>query len=168
MLAANELDGALTTGDITRAWIAIQSLLTAAANISKALWGQGEKFAAQREDLRTSLQIDDTSPLKPVVMRNHFEHFDEKLDDWWRDSERHNYVDMNIGPEGQVEGADEIDVFRQFDPASGEVMFWSKRFNLREVIAEIQRILPIVTGEAHKPHWEPPNSGGSGQPHRPS
>ena len=152
ILAAHEMESALTTGDRTRAWVAIQNLLTAAANISKALWGQR---AAQRAALRTSLQVDDTSPLKPVVMRNHFEHFDEKLDDWWRDSERHNHVDMSIGPEGMVRGTEEIDMFRQFDPDTGEVMFWSERFNLQEVVAEIQRILPIVNAEAEKPHWEP-------------
>ena len=82
MLAAHDLNGAMTTGDTIHAWIAIQNLLTAAANISKALWGKGGRLKEERASLRESIQVDNASPLRLVVMRNHFEHYDEKLDEW--------------------------------------------------------------------------------------
>jgi hypothetical protein len=104
LVASHDFNSAMTTDDIARAWIAIQNILTAAANISKALWGQGGKFAKEREPLRSSLQVDDTSPLRNVVMRNHFEHHDERLDRWWDTSESHNYLDMSILPRRRSSG----------------------------------------------------------------
>jgi hypothetical protein len=174
LLAALDLQNAINAPGNSAAnpqtWASIQNLLTGAANISKALWGQGNKYATEREPLRASIQVDDTSPLKPVVMRNHFEHFDEKLDDWWRDSPGHNFVDQIVGPPNTVvvRPQVDIDIFRRFDPGTGALMFWGKEFNLLEVVAEVERILPITSAEAAKPDYEPPNSGGSGQPQRPS
>src|SRR5271154_1382263 len=59
---------------------ALQNFLNAAADISKALWGQRGKLASERKDLRDSIGIADDSPLTEVNMRNNFEHFDERLD----------------------------------------------------------------------------------------
>jgi hypothetical protein len=168
VLAANELNAALFTGDTTRIWVAIQNLLTGAANISKALWGQSGKFAAERADLRASIQIDDTSALRSVAMRNNFEHFDERLDRWWEKSSNRSYIDMNVGPLGAIVGAEDIDTFRWFDPTTSEVIFWGRHFNINEVLAETQRMLPIVTAAVAMHHWQPPSSEGSGQPHQPS
>jgi hypothetical protein len=173
--AAQELDDALATmgqgdalGTVTAAYIAIQNLLTAAANLSKALWGSGGKHAAEREPLRRSINVGDDSPLRHVLMRNHFEHFDERLDKWWRESEHHNQVDMNLG-RVVFRDAAEIDTFRNFDPSTGELTFWGEPFNTRAIVAEARRILPIVSTEAAKPHWEtPPSPGGGGQQQRPS
>src|SRR5262245_25725802 len=63
-----------------KAWAAIQAMLTSAANIAKACWGSGGKKSAERKVLRDSIGIDDCSPLKAVIMRNHFEHFDERIE----------------------------------------------------------------------------------------
>jgi hypothetical protein len=45
LIASHDFNAAMLTNDLTHAWIAVQNLLTAAANISKALWGVGGKFA---------------------------------------------------------------------------------------------------------------------------
>jgi len=82
LVGSNDFDSAMATGDHTHAWIAIQNILGAAANISKALWGAGGRHSEEREPLRASLQVDDTSPLRDVATRNHFEHYDERLDKW--------------------------------------------------------------------------------------
>ncbi|MEA2141968.1 MAG: hypothetical protein QOI64_398 [Solirubrobacteraceae bacterium] len=97
-------------------WTAIQNLLTAASNISKALWGQGGRHEVERQALRDSLGIDDTSPLREVAMRNHFEHYDERLDRWWAESVAHNHLDVSIMPPSTVQGMDANDMFRVFDP----------------------------------------------------
>jgi hypothetical protein len=83
-------------------------------------------------------------------MRNNFEHFDERLDRWWAKSKRHNYSDFNLGPIGSF---DEIDSFRNFDPASTDLSFWGQAFNLQSLINEVQSILPKLEAEASKPHW---------------
>jgi hypothetical protein len=161
LVGVHDFNGALVTGDVTNAWIAMQNILTAAANISKALWGSRGKHAKAREGLRTSLQVDDTSPLREVAMRNHFEHYDERLDHWWAKSERHNHMDMSIMPPNMVQGLDDTDAFRVFDPTTGDLIFWGERFNVNELAQEATRLLPIAAAEARKPHFEPPAPPGS-------
>jgi hypothetical protein len=90
-------------------------------------------------------------------MRNHFEHYDERLDIWWRTSTNHIIVDMVVGPRGWVmDGVAESDMFRQFDPTTRDVIFWGEAFNIQRIVDEVQRLLPIAAPEAGKPHWEPP------------
>jgi hypothetical protein len=108
------------------AFCAIQSLLNAAANLAKCLWGTGGQLSAERAPLRARLEVGDTSPLKNVTMRNNFEHFDERLDTWWATSEKRNYFDRNVWP-GRPNGFDDNDVFRVFTPGTGQVWFWGNR-----------------------------------------
>lgn len=163
LVGSHDSNSAMTTGDMTRLWIAIQNMLNVAANVSKTLWGQGGKLAEQREPLRASLQVDDTSPLRDVVMRNHFEHYDERLNHWWEDSDAHNYLDMSVMPAGAVQGMADGDMFRMFDPPTGDIVFWGQRFNVTALANEASRLLPIASAEARKPHWEPPNTSGGDQ-----
>jgi hypothetical protein len=70
-----------------RFWYSVQSLLMAAANVSKLLWPtyrRGENLIPCRgEELRKSLAIsDEHSPLSDRTLRNHFEHFDARLEHW--------------------------------------------------------------------------------------
>lgn len=129
-------------------WIGIQNLLNAAANESKACWGQGGKLSKERKPLRDSLGVKASSPIRKTGLRNNFEHFDERLDDWWMKSKHHNFADMNVGTIG---GLDPIDSFRELDPRTMEVIFWGKRYNLRAIVAEAERILPLAGPEVMKP-----------------
>src|ERR1043166_7402120 len=97
--AADDLDAALAINDVAAAFCAIQPLLSAAANISKALWGERKtkNALAARQPRRDSLNIRDDSPLYPLKMRNSYDHFDERLDKWWKQSKNHNIIDRIIG-----------------------------------------------------------------------
>jgi hypothetical protein len=155
LLSANEVNQSLAKQDVERVFYVLQNLLNAGANISKALWGQGGKLADQRKPLRDSIGIDDTSPLREVTMRNNFEHFDERLDKWWKKSPRHIHIDNNVGPPNMVGVvADQIDKFRHFDPQTTIITFWGQEFNLQKIVDEVQRILPTLEAEASKPHWK--------------
>lgn len=83
-------------------WLSLQNLLTAAANVSKALWGTDDKIEAARLPLRESLAVADGSALNSRKLRNHFDHFDERLDEWWTKSGDHNLVDCIVGPPGAI------------------------------------------------------------------
>jgi hypothetical protein len=72
--------GALNPPFGDQTWHAIQSLLTATANLSKLFWGQAGRKTDERKRLRDSLLVGDTSVLQPTRFRNHFDHFDERLD----------------------------------------------------------------------------------------
>ena len=156
LLSAHELSAAMVSMDSTRTFYAIQSLLNAAANVSKAFWGSGGRQADDRYDLRDSIGIPEDSPLREVRMRNNFEHLDERLDQWWKESNRHNHVDLSIGPRSMISGIDDIDMFRAFDPRTADLAFWGQSFNIQAIMQEVQRILPKLKEEANKPHWDPP------------
>lgn len=81
--AAVSVDEAVRNGNTPEAFYGIQNLLNAAANIRKALWGSNQKIAADRKPLRDSLNTDERSVLfTKTIIRNHNEHFDERIDRW--------------------------------------------------------------------------------------
>jgi hypothetical protein len=132
MLAATEVNNGLQQHDVHYVFFALQNLLNAAANVSKALWGGGGKLSAERKPLRDSIGIGDDSPLRSVTMRNNFEHFDERLDRWWKDSARHNHFDLMIGPTAtSIVGAEDIERFRMFDPSTTDMTFWARNLTFR-------------------------------------
>ena len=142
-------------------WGLIQALLTATANISKALWGEKGKYEQQREPLRQSIGVTNSSPLiPPSTVRNSFEHFDERLDDWWRKSPNHNYMDgaiatgALIGGDGAAEAFPNINLVRAYDPSIERVSFWGDTFDIAAIVQEIERIKPALIRETARPHWD--------------
>lgn len=156
LLAADDLSEAVNQHDTTRIFYAIQNFLNAVGNISKALWGQTGSRDKERRALRDSIGISDDSVLQHVNMRDNYEHFDERIDRWWQQSSRHNYADLNIGTPSMISSLEETDMFRTFDPQTGDVIFWGQSFNVPVLIDEITRILPTVAAEAGKPYSESP------------
>jgi len=154
LFAARDINMALNQHDDTRTFYAIQNLLNAAANVSKALWGPKGKFENERKTLRDSIGVSDTSPLRETLTRNAFEHFDDRLDEWWKQSNNHNYIDLSIGSiRTAISGFSDMDMFRCLNPQTGAVSFRGTDFNLNPVIDEVRRILPKLEEEAAKPHW---------------
>ncbi|MDP9237576.1 MAG: hypothetical protein M3P30_09315 [Chloroflexota bacterium] len=148
MIAEEELDS--SDDDIVHVFYALESLLTAAANISKVLWGTYRRTALRRKPLRDLLIVAKKSPLNSTKMRNHFEHFDECIDEWWDQRlqhERFGYVDMNIGVGiDERMGRDKL-WMRNWEPTSGLLWFWGQRFDVRAVLAEIHRIRNEITAQ---------------------
>jgi hypothetical protein len=150
--AAYDLNESLKIRNAKRTFYSLQNFLNATANVSKALWGQNDLRLEERKALRESIGVPDDSPLRVVALRNHFEHFDERLETWWRDSTTHSYIDFNLTPKTTVNNPalKDIDWFRNFDPSTTNVYFWGQQFNVQELIDEVQRILPKLSEEANK------------------
>lgn len=144
----------LSTANQDNVWVGVPIFLTGAANAAKALWGQKGALAVEREPLRQSLDVDDTSPLKSVDMRNNFEHYDERLDRWWMNSTHHNHLDRMIGPPEAIAGLADEDRFRVYDNTADDIIFWGERFNVQAIVSELERLLPIAEREADRPHWD--------------
>lgn len=155
LVAAHDLNCAVKNADVEHTFYALQNLLNSAANISKGLWGQHRKveIALARKPLRDSIGIDDSSPLRDTNMRNHFEHFDERLDRWYSTSQNHNHMDLFVGPKNMITGNTTDDKFRHFDPTTTDMLFWGQTFNIQKIVNEAQRILPKLEEESGKPHW---------------
>jgi hypothetical protein len=87
--------------------------------------------------LRQSLGVKDDSPLAPRTFRNHFEHFDERLEVWATSSKRKNFIDSNIGPPGFLAGFDAEDFLRNLDTENMAVTFRGDAYNIKPVVAAI-------------------------------
>ena len=67
LMAAQDVNETLKNGDTRRTFYAIQNLLNAAANISKAFWGQGGRLTVKRQLLRDSIGVSESSPLREIT-----------------------------------------------------------------------------------------------------
>jgi hypothetical protein len=129
-------------------WFALQGMLVSAANASKLLWGSRTEEALEvRRQLRESVGVTDESPLSSRRLRNDFEHFDERLERWFGQSQDHNYIGRNIGdPEGIVVVGRGVpdDKFGHFDPSTTIVSFWEQSASLRDIVSEAERIIAVL------------------------
>jgi hypothetical protein len=144
-----------------RLWYGVNNLVVAAGNLQKILWGQRVRDRAlrvrrdrERAPLREICQVNEGSPLYKVVIRNDLEHIDERLEEWWRTSETHNYSGEIVGSPAQVQGLGDRDLMRWFDPETTDLVFWANSMNLRAVFEECQRILPLLVAWRSVPLWQ--------------
>ncbi len=154
LIAAQDLNNALQHGDMDRIWYSIQTLVVAVGNISKILWPSDPLLPERGVDIRKSLSVDDDSPLGPRKFRNHFEHFDERLEIWATSSEHMGFVDSNVGPPGMIAGVDPGDCLRNFDTINFAVTFWGDEYVLPPIVKAVQELWQKAAVEAKKPHWE--------------
>lgn len=147
---ANDVNLSLQNNDTGGVFYGLQNILSAGANVSKALWGQGGKLAQERKALRDSLQVSEESALKPTDMRNNFDHFDDRLKKWWGSSKHKNYADMNLGPRDAIQGIDPNDFFRNYDPQSKKLFFGGEEIDIQALIHEAQAILSRLKDDPNK------------------
>jgi hypothetical protein len=154
LIAAQDLERALRSADTDRVWYSVQSLLVAVGNVSKLLWPGRSTVPRRGEELRTSLGIPDDSALQPRTFRNHFEHFDERLEQWATSSQRKNFADSNIGPTGMISGLEPGDYLRNFDTTKYAVTFRGDTYLLNPLIEALQELHARASVESRKPDWE--------------
>lgn len=152
IIAIEEVKTGLSNNNSDLVWYAIQNFLVAVGNISKIFWSTQNK--ERGEELRKSLGIEDNSPIQPRNFRNHFEHFDERLEEWTKSSERHNFVDSSILPPNMIAGIDQKDFLRIFNPTTWTLTFRGDKYELKPIIKAICELYPKVSTEASKPWWE--------------
>jgi hypothetical protein len=136
-----------------RGWFALQSILSAAANLSKLLWGSRDDpdAEARRADLRVAAGVSDESVLRSPKVRNQFEHIDQKIEKWFNTSGGKGYVSRNIGQYGDIhiESDEDASRFGRWDPETGIVTFWTHSVSIPEIVTEVERILPIVSEQRY-------------------
>lgn len=148
LIAANDINLALDKlafdkNEIDRIWYSIQSFLVATGNLSKMFW-PSESKKPRGLYLRSIFKLKDDSPIAPRKFRNHFEHFDERLEHWASSSKRKNFVDSNVGPPGMIKGIDVKDYLRNFDNSNCAVTYRGDSYSLSPVIEAIKEVHSIV------------------------
>ena len=138
-------------------WYSLQNFLVAVGNISKIFWvypkdgdapTSSEQHGMERaEKLRKIYLVDEEPPYKSRKFRNHFEHFDQRIDDWATSSTRKCFVDSNICPKGSIVGMDQNDEFRNLDPQTFTLTFAGKEYELLPVYEAIKELHQIVIGK---------------------
>lgn len=154
IIAINEIKWGLSNNNLDIVWYAIQNLLVAAGNTSKIFWPPKPKYRKRGEELRKNLDIKDNSPICPRTFRNHFEHFDERLESWAMSSKRHNFADSNIGPSNMIAGIDQEDFLRNFDNTTWTLTLRGDKYELKPIIDAIHKLYEKVSIEANKPWRE--------------
>jgi len=130
---------------MNRLWMSVQNLLVAAGNISIWLWPSKPKIPGRGPNLRASLGVKDTSILKSRTFRNHFEHFDERLETFFLSlaPEQFLYVDTNVSPGGIdtfISGIDQRKVLRHLDSKSMRLIYRGESYKLEPLYREIIKL----------------------------
>lgn len=118
-------------------WAAIQGILSASANISKILWPVSKKRKARGIRLRELLCIDKNHFLADRSIRNSFEHYDERIEDWFEKNDTATYCDLAL--EAKAPGLLMPPTFshRYYDQYTHELKFRDQKINLRELLSEL-------------------------------
>jgi hypothetical protein len=128
--------------DEERVWYSIHAFLTATANVSKFFWPNprdGRDKSA--EELRKYLNIDNTSAIYQRTLRNHFEHFDDRLEKWAL-SKKMPFIDSIICEIDQplIGNIDNSESVRFYDPKKHIVYFMGKKYGLLPIYNEVREL----------------------------
>lgn len=154
LLAFEDMQRSIAPPDRERFWYSTHVFLMTIGNISKLLWNNKSKFQKLRQELRTSLSVKENSLLSDRKFRNHYEHFDERMEDWVISSKEHRRLDWRIGeisPTSPLASLDPKDIIRFYDPSKKLLMFRGEEYALEPLIEEIKALLIKSEVESMKP-----------------
>lgn len=128
-----------------------QSFLAAVACVSKLFWPGKAKGKARGEALR-ALFLPNRDLLWQRDLRNDYEHFDERLDDW-AVGER-VYIDLLIGagdgPNLGIGASQNSHCYlRNYDRNSETLRFWDNAVAVKPLVQELTRIEAAVRTRGH-------------------
>lgn len=117
----------------------VQTLATHAAAISRYFWPSRSQPPHRRrgERLRTGLGVSEESPLKSRELRNHLEHFDERLDDFCRNLLAGHVLPTYVGPLGPAPEVPTI-LFRAYYTDCAVLEVLGLRFEMEPLLNAIQ------------------------------
>ena len=135
--AFNQLANA---SDPVEVWGSIQSILVAVANVSKILWPSKQAYVARGKQLRELLGIADRNLLSDRTFRNHFEHYDERIEDWFDNNNSAVYMDSRIDPFEPTPRSLPRLFHRSYNPSSQMLSFRNESIDLAVVLAALAEI----------------------------
>lgn len=125
-------------------WHSLLGVLAASANVSRMFWSPGGD-RERCDALRLMFDVRETSPIKSRALRNHFEHFDERLDDWCERLSKEgslSIVDRFIGPPRPDAGR--FEVLRYLDGDELTFEYLGEIVELEPLVAELRRIHDVA------------------------
>ena len=136
--AAERLQETNNNFDQVDVWGSIQSILIAAGNVSKILWPH-KKYKSRGEKLRKLLNIDETNLLSDRKFRNHFEHYDERIEVWFQNNPSAVYRDLAMNPSLYGFGFTSNN-HRAYNSFDNTLIFRGESLDLGEVLKALEKI----------------------------
>lgn len=136
--AADRLEVANDNFDHTEIWSSIQSILVATGNISKILW-PNRKYEKRGERLREILGVEKNNPINNREFRNRFfEHYDEMVEEWFKDRPNGVYIDLAMNPSLHGSGAN--NTHRGYNSFNNSLVFRGKILDLTAILKALDKI----------------------------
>ncbi len=126
--------------DDIEVWCSIQSILGAAGNVSKILWPQLNKSKERGTQLRKLLGIPDRNILADRKFRNHFEHYDDRIEKWFEVRPTGPYVDLAFNPFKPMPWELPKFYHRAYNQIERILTFRNETLDLKEVMKSLQEI----------------------------
>lgn len=148
--AINDLNGALQSQGNVSPFPPAQALVHHAAAVSRIFWPPGckDKHARQRaarrgEALRKAIGLATPHPVQSRTLRDHFEHFDERLDEWAEASRNRNIVNRLVGARNAIggDGIADGDIIHHYDPALNIYAFRGEKFDVQALATGLEDIV---------------------------
>lgn len=136
-------------------WFAVDAALGAIGNISKILWptrNAPAETVARCAAMRAELGVDEDSTFRSRSARDALEHFDERVDRWFRESARRNFADRTIAPASAIVGLDPQDYARHYDPETHVVSVFGTSVDFQALVSEVDALVTVVK-ERHETAW---------------
>lgn len=122
--------------DRLEVWCSIQSILVSTANISKILWPSKNRIRGKR--LREMLKVEKNSILSNRKFRNHFEHYDERIEEWFHNRPNGVYSDLAMNP--SLRGGFGDNTHRGYNSFDNSLLFRGERLDLNKVLSAISDV----------------------------
>lgn len=126
--------------DNVEVWCSIQSILVAAGNVSKILWPQKKEYNSRGERLRKLLKVDNCNILADRKFRNHFEHYDERIEIWFKNQSSSVYTDLAMNPSLSSFGSMTFKYHRGYNSFNNTIVFRNETLDLNAVLNELEKI----------------------------
>lgn len=129
-----------------RIWYSLHGVLAAGARISQLLY-PGDALRRERgRRLRAALGGDDVIPdtlhYRHRILRDHFEHPDQRLDAWAEQSESGAITRRGINV--RSEGMGPRDDFDRFDIGRMTVEFWQDELNVADLMKAVEQLETLL------------------------
>jgi len=98
------------------------------------------RYKERGKQLRGLIGVDDNNLLSDRSFRNHFEHYDERVEEWFDGNDSVAYSDSRIDPiEGAPSSLSRL-FHRSYNPVSQVLSFREESIDLSAVLAELATI----------------------------
>ncbi|MDD7887996.1 hypothetical protein [Flavivirga sp. 57AJ16] len=138
--AANRLPVDPGNFDHIEVWCSIQSILVATGNVSKILWPISKKSKERGEKLREMLCIDENNIIADRNLRNHFEHYDERIETLFENQSSVSYIDLAFNPFKPEKWEIPKYYQRAYNQVDRILTFRNETLDLKEVLIALESI----------------------------